>query len=89
MTDQTIKGAAKQAGGRIEAAAGILSGDTVTELKGRLGELTGVAEKSFGDVVDIAEDSAAKVRDFVEQEPWKAVADAGVLGLLVGLVVRR
>lgn len=89
MVDSTIKGAANEAVGRVEGAAGILSGDKSTELNGRIRELTGAAEKSFGEVVDIAEDSAAKVRDFVEQEPWKAVAVAGVLGLLVGLVVRR
>ena len=89
MADSTIKGAAKQAAGRIEGAAGILSGDAATELNGRIRELTGAAEKSIGDIVDVAEDSAAKVRDFVEQEPWKAVAIAGVVGLLVGLVVRR
>ena len=89
MVDSTIKGAAKQAAGRIEGAAGILSGDTATELNGRIRELTGAAEKSFGEIVDVAEDSAAKVRDFVEQEPWKAVAIAGVVGLLIGLVVRR
>jgi ElaB/YqjD/DUF883 family membrane-anchored ribosome-binding protein len=89
MAESTIKGAAKQAAGRVQGAAGILSGDTVTELNGRIRELAGAAEKSFGDVVDIAEDSAAKVRDFVEEEPWKAVAIAGVIGLLIGLVVRR
>lgn len=89
MSEATIKGAAKTVRGRIEAAAGVLSGDPKTELNGRLRELTGAAEKSFGDVVDVAEDTAAKVRDFVEQEPWKAVAVAGVLGLLVGLMVRR
>ena len=89
MVDSTIKGAAKQAAGRIEGAAGVLTGDAATEINGRIRELAGVAEKSFGDVVDIAEDSAAKVRDFVEEEPWKAVAIAGVVGLLIGLVVRR
>jgi ElaB/YqjD/DUF883 family membrane-anchored ribosome-binding protein len=89
MVDSTIKGAAKKAAGRIEAAAGVLTGDASTELNGRIRELSGAAEKSFGDIVDVAEDSAAKVRDFVEQEPWKAVAVAGVIGLLVGLVVRR
>jgi ElaB/YqjD/DUF883 family membrane-anchored ribosome-binding protein len=89
MAESTIKGAVNQAAGRVEGAAGVLSGDAATELSGRLREIKGVAEKSFGDVVDVAEDSAAKVRDFVEQEPWKAVAVAGVLGLLIGLVVRR
>ncbi len=89
MAESTVKGAAKQAAGRIEAAAGVLSGDAATELNGRIRDLTGMAEKSFGDVIDVAEDSAAKVREFVEQEPWKAVAVAGVLGLLVGLAVRR
>jgi ElaB/YqjD/DUF883 family membrane-anchored ribosome-binding protein len=89
MSESTIKGAAKTVGGRIEAAAGVLSGDPKTELNGRLRELTGTAEKSFGEVVDAAEDAAGKVRDFVEQEPWKAVAVAGVVGLLIGLMVRR
>lgn len=89
MSEATIKGAAKTARGRIEAAAGVLSGDAQTELNGRLRELTGSAEKSFGEVVDAAEDAAAKVRDFVEHEPWKAVAVAGVVGLLIGLMVRR
>ena len=89
MTDTSIKGSAKKVGGRLEAAAGGLAGDAQTELSGRIRELTGAAEKSFGDVVDVAEDTAAKVRDFVEQEPWKAVAVAGAVGLLVGLLVRR
>ena len=89
MAETKIKGAAKEAAGRLEGAAGILGGDAAMELDGRLRELGGVAQKSFGEAVDMGEVAIEKVRDFVEAEPWKAVAIAAAVGLLIGLAARR
>lgn len=89
MNATKIKGAAKEAAGRVEGAAGILGGNPELEVNGRIDELAGSAQKAFGDAVEMGEEAVARVRDFVEEEPWKAVAIAGAIGLLIGLAVRR
>lgn len=89
MNATKIKGGAKEAAGRVEGAAGILGGDPDLELKGRVDELAGSAQKAFGEAVEMGEEAVARMRDFVEEEPWKAVAIAGAVGLLIGLAVRR
>jgi ElaB/YqjD/DUF883 family membrane-anchored ribosome-binding protein len=89
MNATKIKGAAKEAAGKVQGAAGILGGDPEMEANGRIDELAGVAQKTFGDAVEMGEEAVARVRDFVEEEPWKAIAIAGAVGLLIGLAVRR
>ena len=89
MTAATkAKGAAKQAG-KAESAASAALGGIGAELNGRFGEFTGLSQTSFDEAVDMGEEVVVKVRDFVEQEPWKAVAIAGAVGLLIGLAARR
>jgi ElaB/YqjD/DUF883 family membrane-anchored ribosome-binding protein len=89
MNATKVKGAAKEAAAKVEGAAGVLSGDAGLELNGRIDELAGVAQKSFGEAVEMGEQAVTRVRDFVEEEPWKAVAIAAAIGLLIGLAVRR
>lgn len=85
MTAAKAKAGAKRAAGRAEEIAA----DVASDLEGRLRDITGVAGKSFEEAVDLGEDAVAAVVDFVEREPWKAVAIAGAVGLLVGLAARR
>ena len=89
MTVTKAKGAAKAAAGRAESAAADSINEIGADLGGRLEELSDIAQKSFGEAVEMGEEAVTKVRDFVEEEPWKAVAIAGVLGLLIGLAARR
>ena len=89
MNAEKIKGAAKEAAGRVQGAAGILGGDAEMEINGRINAAAGSAQQAFGDAVEMGEEAVARVRDFVEEEPWKAVAIAGAIGLLIGLAVRR
>jgi ElaB/YqjD/DUF883 family membrane-anchored ribosome-binding protein len=81
MAASKAKGAAKAAAGRVETAA--------ADLDERLQDLGELAGRNFSEAVDLGEEAVAAVVDFVEREPWKAVAIAGVLGLLVGLAARR
>jgi ElaB/YqjD/DUF883 family membrane-anchored ribosome-binding protein len=85
MNAGKIKGAAKNAASSVESAAGDIGAD----INHRIDELSGLANRSFGEAVEMGEEAVAKVRDFVEQDPWKAVVIAGAVGLLVGLAARR
>jgi ElaB/YqjD/DUF883 family membrane-anchored ribosome-binding protein len=85
MNASKIKGAANKAAGRVESAASDIGAD----LNHRIDELSGLANKSFGEAVEMGEEAVTKVREFVEEEPWKAVVIAGAVGLLIGLAARR
>ena len=80
-----IKTAAGKAAGRAQDAAADIGAD----LGDGIEALGGMASKSFEEAVEMGEEAVAKVCDFVEREPWKAVAIAGAVGLLIGLAARR
>lgn len=84
-TATKAKSTAKKAASQAESIAS----NVVDDLQGRFAGLTGLSEKSFDEAVEMGEEVVVKVRDFVEQEPWKAVAIAGAIGLLIGLAARR
>jgi uncharacterized protein YjbJ (UPF0337 family) len=82
MDDNTIIGAAKQATGRIERAAGKLAGDPDTESPGAARELGGAAQRTYGEAKD-------EVRDAISGIAIPPVLAGVVLGLVVGLFLNR
>jgi uncharacterized protein YjbJ (UPF0337 family) len=63
MSDNRIEGAVRKGAGRVQAAAGALTGDTETELRGKLNDAAGSAQNAFGKVQDKAEDAFEEARD--------------------------
>ena len=82
MDDKSAEGAVRNAGGRLQEAVGDLTGDTLTQTKGKLNRAAGEMEQRYGDTID-------RVRDFTVNQPGQALAAALGVGVLLGLFVAR
>lgn len=83
MDQDRIEGAARNLAGRAQEAVGDLTGDTETEMHGKIKRVAGKAQQSVGAAADEA-------RDYVQHQPLTALLIAGGVGFLLGaLIVRR
>ncbi len=83
MVDENqVEGTARDIGGKIQDAAGGLTGDADTQASGKWNQVAGKAQKSFGD-------AAEEVRDNVSNQPLTALAIAGGIGLALGWLFSR
>lgn len=95
MDEHRATGAARKIGGSIEEAAGDVTGDTKTQVRGAMNRAQGTAENLYGQTKDAASDAAAglrktalsfedTLRNTIEDRPYTAVAIALGLGWLIG-----
>ena len=63
MDKHQVKGAAKEAAGKIQKNVGKATANGTQTVKGAARELAGKAEKAYGDVKDDAKSESRKVRD--------------------------
>ena len=89
MSASKAKPKSKRAASRAGRAAADTIDNVRAELNGQPDDVAGMAQTGFEDAIEMGEAMVAQVCDFVEKEPWKAVAIAGAVGLLIGLAVRR
>jgi uncharacterized protein YjbJ (UPF0337 family) len=82
MTDEQVKGVVGNMAGKIQQAAGSLTGDTGLKVEGAVREAAGKAEAAYGDAVEA-------VRDYAARKPISAVAIGVGLGVLATLLLRR
>ena len=95
MTDDRIARTARNLGGKVQEGFGAVTGDTRTELQGKMNQAVGSAQDLYGQAKDAAYDAAevvkqgAKeaddyVRSFIEERPYTAAIGALVLGWVIG-----
>ncbi len=100
MNEDRIEGSARTIGGKVQEAAGRLTGDVKTRVEGeadqaagRVQNLYGQARDAAADAVEVIEESAETiedaVRDFVESRPYTTAAIALGIGLLIGTMGHR
>ncbi|HZL01005.1 MAG TPA: CsbD family protein [Caulobacteraceae bacterium] len=77
-----LKGAGRQAGGRVQEAAG-----AAQETLGVLTDSARLAASTVGDAYGKVSDIAAEIDPFVRDKPYLAVAIAAAAGLLAGLLI--
>lgn len=82
MDEDILIGAAKQTAGRVERAAGRLTGDTETEIRGAADELGGATQRAFGKAKDDA-------RQTIAGTPIQPLLAGMVIGLVIGLFLNR
>jgi uncharacterized protein YjbJ (UPF0337 family) len=58
MDEDRLKGAARQAGGKVEGTLGDLTGDTKSQAEGRMDDLAGSAQRTYGRAKDTVRDAA-------------------------------
>ena len=87
MNEDQFKGAARNIGGRVQEAAGSLTGDAKTRVEGIANQAAGRAQEAFGNtgeaVVDAYETAEDAVREFIETRPYTTAAIAFGIGWLV------
>ena len=99
MSDDRVGGVLKEGVGRLQGAAGAVTGDDRTQVKGKLNEAAGAAQNAYGQLKDQASGTLSQARDqaedlydqveaFVRDQPLAAVAVAAGLGLVLGLLMR-
>ncbi len=95
MDENRIAGTAKNAGGKVQESFGRVTGDAETEAMGIANQVTGKAQDLYGKAADNASEMAGAVRNgassletmlrnFIENQPYTAVAIAAGLGWLFG-----
>jgi len=81
--------------GRVQDAVGGLTGDTRTQLKGKLNEAAGSLQDAYGqvkgqaaDALDQAQDVLEDLEVFVREQPFAAAAIGIGVGLVLGMLLR-
>ncbi len=87
MPEDQIKGAIKQGFGHLQDAAGGLTGDMDTQARGKLNQAAGVAQRSFGEAVDTAQEKYGELESFLRNQPVAAIGIGFVLGYIVNNVI--
>lgn len=100
MNEDRLEGKARTFGGKVEQAAGRITGDAKTQVEGILDEVGGRAQDMYGqakdaasDAYDALEEGAASaedaVRDFIETRPYTTAAIALGIGWMIGRLGRH
>lgn len=63
MDEDRFKGAAQQAGGKIEGAIGSMTGDQKTKAEGYVDDVAGSAQRTYGQAKDAVRDTVGRVSD--------------------------
>src|SRR3978361_2333640 len=63
MTDDRIAGTARNLGGKVQEGFGKVTGDAVTELKGKVNQAAGAAQDMYGKAADAMKDGATAMKE--------------------------
>ena len=72
MSDDRMKGAARQAGGKVESTVGNLTGDTKTQAQGKMDDVAGQAQRAYGRAKDTVQDTASQAAGQAQQAYGRA-----------------
>jgi uncharacterized protein YjbJ (UPF0337 family) len=99
MDENRITGTARNVGGKVQEAAGKLTGDAKLQAEGAVNQATGDIEDLYGQAKDAAADVAQSVqqgatvaddlfRRFIEERPYTTAVAALALGWVIGRIGR-
>ncbi len=69
INEDTIKGTAKEFGGKVESYAGSALGDAKTEAQGKIDELKGKAQDVYGQATEAFGKAKDTVKDWADKAP--------------------
>lgn len=95
MDENRIAGGAKNLGGQVQEELGRVTRDTGTQAKGAANRVRGAAQDLYGQARDAGSELAGtaadqawsvetRLRNFIEAQPYTAVAIAAAVGWLLG-----
>ncbi len=82
MDENQVEGAFKTAAGRVQDAAGALSGDPGMQAEGKFRQASGRVQAGLGDAVN-------EMGHRIEEQPLVALMIAGAVGFALGILVGR
>jgi uncharacterized protein YjbJ (UPF0337 family) len=82
MDGNRVEGGFRDVAGKVQDAVGGLAGDAATQVRGKINQATGQAQKAYGQAVDEA-------RDFTTENPAVALVATFGLGMALGLLIAR
>jgi uncharacterized protein YjbJ (UPF0337 family) len=82
MDSNKFEGTVRDLSGKAEDAVGGLTGDTKTQMRGKVDQAVGQTQRAIGDAADT-------VRDFASDQPIGAVLLAAGIGFIAGLLLAR
>jgi uncharacterized protein YjbJ (UPF0337 family) len=92
MDESRIEGTARNLGGKVQEAAGRLTGDAKTQAEGVANQAIGAAQDLYGQAADTARDTAVTfekwLRRTVETQPYTTALLAAGIGWLLGRLHR-
>ncbi len=98
MDENQVEGVVKKGVGRLQDAAGGLTGDNEIQLKGKVNEAAGAVQQAYGDIKDkavaLANDAGAKAQDlygsadqFAREQPLATLGIGVAIGFALGILV--
>jgi uncharacterized protein YjbJ (UPF0337 family) len=82
VDENEVEGTVRDIGGKVQDAVGGLTGDTLTQMRGKMNQAAGQAQKTFGA-------AAEELRDNVTQQPLMALALVGGVAFLLGFLLNK
>jgi uncharacterized protein YjbJ (UPF0337 family) len=93
MNRDQVEGAARTLGGKVQEAAGSVTGDAKSRVEGLANQAAGRVQEGYGEATEAVagayEDAADGVRDFIETRPYTTAAIALCVGWLIGKMGSR
>lgn len=87
MDENQVDGAITEGVGKLKDAAGGLTGDASLQGEGKFDQLSGKAQRQFGDTIEEAQDQIENVTSLIRERPLAAVGIAVGAGFLLGLLL--
>jgi uncharacterized protein YjbJ (UPF0337 family) len=82
MDENRFEGAARNIGGKLQDAAGGLTGDAATQARGKVNQAAGQAQQIYGETID-------DLKNFTAAQPMTALLTAMGVGVVLGYILGR
>lgn len=89
VDENTIEGAARDFGGKVQDAVGGLTGDSETQARGKVNQAKGQVQNAYGQASDQVRDLSQQLGELVQDQPLAALGIATGVGVLIGLLLKR
>jgi len=87
MDDNKLEGAVTEGVGKLKDAGGGLTGDSGLQAEGKFDQVSGMAQREFGDTLDEAQDQLEGLVATIRDYPLIAVGIAASAGFLLGALL--
>jgi uncharacterized protein YjbJ (UPF0337 family) len=85
MVDRSVvEGTIENVGGKVEEAAGYLTGDPGARVEGRVRQVAGKAQAAYGKAADTVSSTSDRLQEAAKHQPLRALLLAGMVGFVLG-----